>query len=37
MNYPVPKNAELFFQYSDTEHTNTNKMLKNLDEDKIGE
>jgi len=37
MNYPVPKNAELFFQYSDTEHTNTNKMLKNLDEDKIWE
>ena len=31
MNYPVPKNAELFFQYSDIEHTNANKMLKNID------
>ena len=33
MNYPVPKNAELFFQYSDTERTNANKMLKNINED----
>lgn len=33
MNYPVPKNAELFFQYSDTERTNANKILKNVDED----
>ena len=33
MNYPVPKNAELFFQYSDTENTNTNKMMKSIDED----
>ena len=33
MNYPVPKNTELFFQYSDTEPTNTNKLLKNIDED----
>ena len=33
MNYPVPKNAELFFQYSDIEHTNANKMLKNIDVD----
>jgi len=33
MNYPVPKNAELFFQYSDTERTNANKILKNIDED----
>lgn len=33
MNYPVPKNAELFFQYSDTEHTNANKMLKKIDEE----
>ena len=33
MNYPVPKNAELFFQYSDTEPTNANKLLKNIDED----
>ncbi len=32
MNYPVPKNSDLFFQYSDTEHTNTNKLLKNIDE-----
>ena len=31
MNYPVPKNAEIFFQYSDIEPTNTNKMLKNID------
>lgn len=31
MNYPVPKNAELFFQYSDIEPTNANKMLKNID------
>ena len=29
MEYPVPKNAELFFQYSDTEPTNANKILKN--------
>ena len=29
MNYPVPKNTELFFQYSDTENTNANKLLKN--------
>lgn len=33
MGYPVPKDAELFFQYSDTEHTNANKMLKNIDKD----
>ena len=33
MNYPVPKNTELFFQYSDTEPTNANKLLKNIDED----
>lgn len=32
MNYPVPKDTELFFQYSDTERTNTSKMLKNIDE-----
>lgn len=35
MNYPVPKNAELFFQYSDTEPTNANKMLKNINEDEL--
>jgi hypothetical protein len=35
MNYPVPKNAELFFQYSDTERTNANKILKNIDEDEL--
>jgi len=34
MNYPVPKNNELFFQYSDTEHTNANKLLKDINEDK---
>ena len=28
MNYPIPKNAELFFQFSETESTNTNKLLK---------
>ena len=33
MKYPVPKNMELFFQYSDTEPTNANKLLKNIDED----
>jgi hypothetical protein len=33
MKYPVPKNAELFFQYSDTENTNANKLLKNIDKD----
>ncbi len=32
MNYPVPKNAEMFFQYSDRE--DTNKLLKNTNEDK---
>ncbi len=31
MNYPVPKNSELFFQYSDTEPTNINKMLKDTE------
>jgi hypothetical protein len=34
MNYPIPKNTELFFQYSDTEPTNANKLLKNISEDK---
>ena len=34
MNYPIPKNSEMFFQYSDTEHTNTNKILKDTNEDK---
>ena len=34
MNYPVPKNNELFFQYSDIEPTNANKLLKNIDKDK---
>ena len=33
MNYPVPKNAELFFQYSDIEPTNANKLLKDTSED----
>ena len=33
MNYPVPRNAKLFFQYSDIEHTNINKMLKDTSED----
>jgi hypothetical protein len=31
MNYPVPKNAEIFFQYSEAEHKNINKILKNID------
>ena len=35
MNYPVPKNAELYFQYSDTETTNTNKLLKETNKDGI--
>ena len=30
MNYPVPKKIELFFQYSDTEHTNVNKIIKSI-------
>jgi len=34
MNYPVPRNAELFFQYSDTEPTNANKLLKDTHEEK---
>jgi hypothetical protein len=34
MNYPVPKNAELFFQYSDIEPTNANKLLKDTREKK---
>ena len=33
MNYPIPKNTGLFFQYSDTEHTNANKLLKDSYED----
>jgi len=33
MNYPVPKNTELFFQYSDTENTNAIKLLKDTSED----
>jgi len=32
MDYPVPKNTELFFQYSDTEPTNANKLLKNIND-----
>lgn len=32
MNYPVPKNEELFFQYSDIQHLNSNKILKSLDD-----
>ena len=31
MNYPVPKNAELFLQYSNTQRSNVNKLLKNID------
>jgi len=37
MKYPVPKNNELFFQYSKAEPTNANKMLKNIDEDENGD
>ena len=37
MNYPVPKNAELYFQYSDTERTNAKKMLKNTKEEVTNE
>lgn len=33
MKYPIPKHAELFFQYSDTERTNANKILKDTIED----
>ncbi len=33
MKYPVPKNNELFFQYSKIEPTNTNRMLKNICDD----
>ena len=32
MNYPVPKNTELFFQYSDTERTSAKKLLKEIEE-----
>ena len=32
--YPIPKNTELFFQYSDIEHTNSNKILKEINGDK---
>ena len=32
MKYPIPKHAELFFQYSDAEHTNANKILKDTTE-----
>ena len=35
MNYPVPKNNELFFQYSDIEPTNANKLLKDTHEEEI--
>ena len=35
MKYPVPKNAEQFFQYSDTEHTNANKLLKDTHEEEL--
>ena len=31
MDYPIPRNAELFFQYSDRE--NTNKLIRNTYED----
>lgn len=31
MNYPIPRNAGLFLQYSESEHTNTKKLLKNLE------
>ena len=30
MGYPIPKNPELFFQYSDTEQVKLNKLIKNL-------
>lgn len=32
MNYPVPKNEELYFQYSDTQYIATNKLLKSLED-----
>lgn len=32
MNYPVPKNTELFFQYSDIEHAN--KPIKETDKER---
>ena len=32
MNYPVPKNTELFFQYSDTERTSAKKLRKEIEE-----
>ena len=37
MHYPIPKNAELFFQYSDTEPTNANKLLKNINKNKLND
>ena len=33
MDYPVPKNPELFFQYSDTQPTNDNKLLKKTEKE----
>lgn len=33
MDYPIPKNPELFFQYSDTESTNSNKLHKSIHKD----
>lgn len=33
MNYPVPKNDELFFQYSKTQPTSINKVLKDIDKE----
>ena len=33
MKYPVPKNTELFFQYSEAERTNAKKMLTNINKD----
>lgn len=31
MNYPVPKNTELFFQYTDNQRSKMNNLLKNID------
>ena len=32
MNYPVPKNAELFLQYTDNQRAKINNLLKDINE-----
>ena len=37
MGYPVPQNPEHFFQYSDADYANINKLLKTLDREPIND